>query len=80
METSPTQTEGSSNERAPRSRTRTEFADQTANVQRLVEQLAQLADRRAARLARARRLLITGQLDDRAVYLETARRMLGLVD
>ncbi|MGA1608303.1 MAG: hypothetical protein ACO4CT_15055 [Planctomycetota bacterium] len=44
----------------------------------LVDRLRDLQLPRAARIARARRLLFTGALDQPAVYRETARRILGL--
>jgi hypothetical protein len=44
----------------------------------LVERLRELPLPRAARIARARRLLFTGGLDQPEVYRETARRILGL--
>jgi hypothetical protein len=42
----------------------------------LVARLRVLEDPRAARLARARRLLLTGGLDQPEVLRETARRLL----
>lgn len=44
----------------------------------LVDRLRDLQIPRAARIARARRLLFTGGLDQPEVYRETARRILGL--
>jgi len=43
-----------------------------------VARLRDLQLPRAARIARARRLLFTGGLDQPEVYRETARRILGL--
>lgn len=44
-------------------------------VRRLVEKLDTLPDARAARVARARRMLVTGRLDAPEVFRETARRI-----
>ena len=61
-----------------RKRVRARSATVADDVRRLVERLDRLEDLRAARLSRARRLLVTGQLDTPEVHRETARRMLGL--
>lgn len=55
---------------------RTPGADPVAED--FVARLRDLQLPRAARIARARRLLFTGGLDQPEVYRETARRILGL--